>query len=136
MDEIPAWLDSLVEFVADCMEVHNASGPLGMRCGQEGDHWDVMVYLAPGELVGGAVDGSIVSPGFSLDVQRLSAAFDQLVGVHWQAQAFSPHDYEGQYISVEGVYEGHDVYLQILSEAPEDEHPGFKLNTVTGAIEP
>ena len=35
---------------------------------------------------------------------------------------------------IEGVYQGHDVYLTVLSEAPADEEPSLKLDT-TGKAE-
>ena len=36
---------------------------------------------------------------------------------------------EGPKISVEVVYHGHEVFIQVLAYAPEDEEPGMKLNT-------
>ena len=82
----------------------------------------------PAELVGGAEDGAVVFPGFSLDVQGLSTAFEELVGVCWQAQPLGPHGQEGPYLSFEGVYDGHDVWLRVLGEAPDDEEPGFAVS--------
>jgi hypothetical protein len=32
-------------------------------------------------------------------------------------------------LSVDGLYQGHEVYLQVLAYAPEDEEPGMKLET-------
>jgi hypothetical protein len=39
-----------------------------------------------------------------------------------------PHD-EGPRLVVEGVYQGRQVFLQVLAYAPEDEEPGMKLDT-------
>ncbi len=136
MSEAPAWVESLIDLVANCMEAHSEMGPLAFGWRQEEDHWDIMVYPTPGELMGGADDGALVSPGFSLDVQELSTAFEELVDVRWQAEAFGPHDQEGRHISIEGVYDGHHVYLQVLSDAPEDEEPGFKVDLAKGTKEP
>lgn len=127
MAEPPAWLESLIESVADCMEAHSALGPFGFRWGNEEDQWHIIVYPLPGELVGGAEDGSIVRPGFSLDVQELSAAFEELAGIAWEAGASGSEDHDGPFISFEGVYDGHGVFLQVLSEAPDDVEPGFKI---------
>ena len=128
MTEPPAWLESLVDAVAKCMAPHNVLGPLGYRWGEEAGAWEVVVYPTVAELVGGAEDGVIVFPGFSLDLRELSAAFEQVTAVHWQSHAFGPHDQAGPHVSIEGCYQGHQVSLQVWSEAPPDEGPGFKVD--------
>lgn len=125
MSKPPVCMESLIDIVANSMEPHNELGRLGYRWGNEDGFWEISVYPTPAELVGGAEDGAVVFPGFSLDVQELSTAFEELVDVHWRAQLFGPHDQEGQNLSLEGVYDGHDVWLLVLSEAPDDEEPGF-----------
>lgn len=128
MSEAPQWLTSLVDAVGNCMEVHCAAGPLAFRWGSEDDFWEVMVYCAPGEAVGGAEDGAVLVPGFSLDVSELMSIFEELRDSHWQSHSFGPHGHKGSHISIEGVFQGHHVYLQVLAEAPEDEKPGFKVD--------
>jgi hypothetical protein len=119
MSEAPQWLTSLIDAVGNCMEAHCATGPLAFRWGNEEDFWEVRVYCTPGEAVGGAEDGAILVPGFSLDLMGLTSIFEELTDRQWQAHSFGPHDQEGPHISVEGVYQGHHVYLQVLAEAPE-----------------
>lgn len=136
MSEAPAWMESLIDLVAGCMETHSEAGPLAFRWRQEEDQWHIMVYPTLGELIGGADDGALVFPGFSLDIQELTTAFEELVDVHWRAQALGSHDQEGRHVSIEGVYDGHQVYLQVLSDAPEDEEPGFKVDLTKGTREP
>jgi hypothetical protein len=128
MAEAPQWLVSLVDLVGNRMEPHSATGPLAFRWRQEGDFWEIAVYYTPGEVIGGAEDGAVVVPGFSLDVQELISAFEKVAGVCWRSHSFGPHDSLGPHISIEGVYQGHEVWLQILAEAPEDEEPGFKVD--------
>lgn len=128
-EQPPAWLVSLVELVANCLEAHNPMGPLGFLYGQEEDLWELIVYPTPVELMGGATDGAVVLPGFSLDLQALQSAFEQVDAVDWCAQAFGPHDLTGAHISLEGLYQGHQVWLQVLAEPPEDEEPGLRLDT-------
>jgi hypothetical protein len=132
MTDAPDWLISLVDSVADCMEAAAPSGPVGYRwLNDDGEFWEVLVYSTPVQLVGGAVDGEIVYPLFSLDLQGLSSCFDEVVDFRWQAQDFGPHDLEGPHVSVEGVYRGRNVYLRVLSEPPEDEEPGMDLEVPT-----
>jgi hypothetical protein len=121
-------MESLVDKVSECMEPHNVMGPLGYRWQEEDQFWTISVYPLPVELVGGDVDGEIVSPGFSLDLQELMSAFKELEDFHWCAHAFSPYDLDGPHISFEGMYQGHHIYLEILSDAPEDEEPGLELD--------
>ncbi len=128
MSEAPQWLTSLVDGVGNCMEAHCAAGSLAFRWGSEDDFWEVTVYCTPGEAVGGAEDGAVLVSGFSLDLLELTSLFEELTDSHWQAHSFGPHDHTGPHISVEGMYRGHHVYLQVLVEAPENEEPGFKVD--------
>ena len=123
----PAWMESIIDVVANCMEPHGELA-LGYRWRNEDDYWEIWVYPTPAELVGGAADGTVVSPGFSLDVQGVSTSFEELEAVQWRAQPFGPHDQDGEHLSFEGVYDGHDVWLLVLSQAPDDEEPGFRVD--------
>ena len=127
MSEAPQWLTSLVDAVGNCMEVHCPAGPLAFRWGNEDVFGEVMVYYAPGEAVGGAEDGTVLVPGFSLDLMELISIFEELTDSHWQSHSFGPDDQEGPHISIEGVYQGHHVYVRVLAEALQDE-PGFKVD--------
>jgi hypothetical protein len=49
-----------------------------------------------------------------------------VVALAWNALGLN--DPEGPHISVEGVFEGREVYLQVLAYAPEGEEPGLKLD--------
>src|SRR2546427_4159304 len=73
MPRVPKWLKSLVDEVGANIEAHDPSGPLTFLYGEDAGTWEVTVYLTPVELVGGAVDGEIVSPGFSLDLDACAA---------------------------------------------------------------
>ena len=86
------------------------------------------MYCNAGEVVGGAQDGAVIVPGFSLDVRELMSAFEKLTDVHWCSQPFGPDDYRAPHISIEGIYQGHKAYPEVLAEAQEDEGPGFKVD--------
>jgi hypothetical protein len=55
----------------------------------------------------------------------LRNAFERVDELGWNA--FGWPDGDGPFISIEGGYLGHDVYLRVLAEAPEGEEPGAKL---------
>ena len=124
-----AWMTELVEAVAGCMEVHSAAGPVGWRYHEEDDLVELVIYATPVELLGGEYDGTIVLPGFSLDVQALESLFERVTALLWRAQGLGPNDVAGPCLSVEGVYRGHPVWLRVLAEAPDDEEPGLELDT-------
>src|SRR4051812_35886654 len=107
MADVPEWLESLVGVVTDSMTAHAEPGPMGFRFRQEDDVWDVLIYPLPVELLGGAVDGEVVAPGFSLDVGQLRSAFERLDELHWNAHGLGMQDGEGPYLSFEGRVYGH-----------------------------
>ena len=39
-----------------------------------------------------------------------------------------PYDPAGPCVSIEGLYQGHDVWLRFLAEPPADEEPGLRLS--------
>ena len=104
-------------------------GPLEYGYRLEEDIVELIVYPTPVELVGGAVDGAVVVPGFSLDLQMLPAAFERVDALHWQAHSMGSYDLEGPHLSLEGIYQGHHVWLRVLSEPPEEAEPGLRLDT-------
>ena len=118
-----AWLSALVEEVAAYLEAHSALGGLGWRYQDGEDLLELVVYPTSVQLVGGAEDGTIVMPGFSLDVLALSAVFERVTALSWQAHAWGPDDADGPHCSLEGTYHGHAVWLRVLAEAPADEEP-------------
>jgi hypothetical protein len=121
------WLALVHDAVSACVEAESPMGPLGLRYREEEGFWEIWVYPTPVELVGGRHDGEVVVPGFSLDLDQLRAAFDSVVAFGWNALGLN-HS-EGPHISVEGAYQGREVYLQVLAQPPEDEEPGMKFDT-------
>jgi hypothetical protein len=124
--EDDVWLNTLLGEVGGCMEADSAMGPLGLRYSEEEAFWEICIYPTPVELVGGRHDGEVVVPGFSLDLDQLRESFDSVVAFHWNALGLNYP--EGPHVSIEGVFQGREVYLQVLAYAPEGEEPGLKLD--------
>ena len=120
------WLYGLVRTVAECMTADSPMGPLGYRYKEDGDCLEVDIYPTPVELVGGAVDGEIVTSGVSLDVEKLRSTFEQIDSMTWYSLGLPCN--EGPRFAVEGTFQGRNVFVQILAYAPEDEEVGMKLN--------
>jgi len=120
------WLNLLDDAVSSCVEADSPMGPLGLRYWEEEGFWDIWVYPTPVELVGGAHDGTVVVPGFQLDLEQLRQEFDSITEFGWNSLGLNWP--EGPHVYVEGVFQGREVYLQVLAYAPEDEAPGLKLD--------
>lgn len=71
-----AWLGRLVDDIGGCMEAVSPMGPLGYCWNEEDGFWEIGIYPTPVELLGGAVDGEIVTPDFSIDMEELRKLFD------------------------------------------------------------
>jgi hypothetical protein len=125
----PAWLDALLERIAGATEALAPMESLGFHYHVDEDDtlWEVLVYPTPVKVVGGPESGTLLFPGFSLDLQALVAAFDTVVAVYWLSQGQGPVDPEGPAVTVEGTCQGHTVFLRVLAYAPDDEPPGMAL---------
>jgi len=129
-DEGTDWLDQLLAVVGACVEADSPMGPLGMRYREEEGFWDVWVYPTPVELVGGRHDGQIVVPGFTLDLEQLRTAFDSVAAIGWNSLGLNSD--EGPCVSIEGQFQGRDIFLRVLAQFPEGEEQGLKLDTTRG----
>lgn len=131
MSETPAWLEKLVNLVVDGMEPHTVIGPVGYRYHQneEDGVWEVMVYLTPIELADGRDDGTVVTPGFYLDLRQLQDAFEDVDYLYWHVHGLGSTDLDRPSVALEGHCQGHRVYLQVLAYAPDDEPPTLTLDT-------
>jgi hypothetical protein len=123
--EVPPWLDALVDAVGVSLTPESLMGPLGFAYREEDGFCEIDVYPTPVELVGGAEDGAVVSPAFSLDLEQLRAAFARVDDLGWNALGWA--DGGGPFIWVEGAYQGHELFLRVLAHAPEGEEPGAKV---------
>jgi len=120
------WLGELLDTVAACVAADSPMGPLGLRYREEEGFWEIWIYPTPVELVGGRHDGEVVVPGFSLDLEQLRGEFDSIAALGWNSLGLNLP--EGPYIFAEGLFQGHEVYLQVLAYAPEGEEPGLKVD--------
>jgi hypothetical protein len=125
----PDWLEELVATVGDCLMAHSLMGPLGWYAYEEDGMTELVIYPKTVIFVGGALDGELGVPGFSFDVQTVLKAFEQVDAVQWNSQGMGPHDEEGAHLSIEGIYQGHEVWVRVLAEPPEDEEPGLEIDT-------
>jgi hypothetical protein len=122
----PAWLEKFIGIITNCIEAHGLIGPLRWYYLEEEEYAELEVYPTLVEILGGELDGKLILAGFSLDVTTLLAAFSRVDAIRWSSQGIA--DDEGAHLSIEGIYEGHDIWLRILADPPEDEEPGMQMD--------
>ena len=113
----PAWMETLVEVISACVEAQSPMGPLGSRDLAQGDPCELMVYPTPVELVGGAEDGAVVLPGFSLDLHVLLAHCDRVEACRWAPYGLGASNPDGPRVAIERLSQGHDVRRRVATAA-------------------
>jgi hypothetical protein len=122
-------MEPLVEAAAASVTVHGPVGELGLRYRELEKLWDLLLYPLPVEMVGGAHDGGLAAPGFSVDLGKLLAAFARVDALGWDALGTQPeHSDDGPCISVQGEFGGQKVWLRVLAYAPADVAPAAKVD--------
>ena len=121
-DEDDDWLDELYAALVGCVAADSPMGPMGLRSWEEEGFWEVWVYPMPVELVGGRHDGAVVVSGFSFDLQQLREVFESVAAFGWNALGLNWP--QGPHVYVEGIFQGREVYVQVLAYAPRMKNPG------------
>jgi hypothetical protein len=134
----PRWLDRLANAAAAELltldvttDVTASTGlaatslaPIGCHFHLADEGWEVALFVSTTEIVGGPQDGETTASPFAVDVERLRDLFDAVQAIHWQAQPFGEDDELGAHLAIEGILEGHEVTLRILSAPPARFEPG------------
>jgi hypothetical protein len=112
------WVRHLLEAVGHCWEWQSPAQRIAAQVRPPEDRddcWEVWVYPAVQEIVGGPQDGQAVWGGFHFDVSRWLERFDaEQVGVC----TGTPHD--PPELVLEGRFRGRAVLLHVCLEPPEE----------------
>jgi hypothetical protein len=127
--QAPDWLPEFVDQIALLFEPLVDVGRVGFECMPAEGRWDVAMYLGNTELVGGRDDGQVRGVAFQFDLAKLSAVFDRVDSMVWNA--YPPGTPEGETgqpssIALHGAYRENSVYLQIVAAPPVDTSPGLR----------
>lgn len=115
----PPWLQELANAVALQMQPWDEFPPLGCHYVEVEDQWEVTLFAAATELIGGRSDGARHPARFNANLAGISAIFSEVHRFEWQALPVATDDELGAHISLEGTYEGRAIWLRILSHAPK-----------------
>ena len=104
-------METVVEVISACVEVHRPMGPRGSRSLAPGAPGALLVSPTPVELVrGGAVEGAMVLPGCSLDLHVLLAHGDRVEACRWAPSGLGSSNPAGPRVAIERLSQGHDVW--------------------------
>ena len=115
------WIEQLVSEVAAQMKSLDGELPLNCHVFQDGDgggEWEVTVFGEP-QSFGGRLKGLTFDARYSIDVLGLVTIFDVIESCTWQTASIDGTDELGPHVAVCGVFQGHRVWLRVLSRAPE-----------------
>ena len=132
-----SWITDLARIVLDEVLPIDPLAPIGCHhfLNEETGQYEVTLFAAKTEIVGGADDGRQEDSRFCLDLNGIFKLFESVVDFHWQTSAAHEEDDLGAHISIEGIYEGHSVWLRILASAPAQFDHGRTANVHTQQIE-
>lgn len=133
----PAGIQTLVDFIAQQLSPVESLPPLGAHYfrDEEAPRWEVTLFPAATEQVGGKHDGLIVPARFVGRFHGLFRLFGSTAWLYWQPTSLGPDDPLGAHIAVEGSWCGEPILLRILAQAPAGFPVGRRLNGLTGEIE-
>ena len=123
----PDWLATLANEVAALIEPIGNMGPIGCHHHLGPAGWEITVFAATTEVVGGPHDGRIFASKFEVDLQALIGVFSSVTAMRWQAQGLGGEDELGAHLSIEGLYGGEPVNVRIPAVAPDRFEPGRKM---------
>jgi hypothetical protein len=135
----PEWVSTLAAAIAEYLVAASIPAPMGahvQKASDEagGDVWEVSLFYGKTEIVGGPRDGKKTDTPFWLDLAGLSATFDRVDGLSWQAAPLGPNDDLGPHVAIEGEYLGNRVRVRILAAAPSQFPPARSADTLHGTF--
>lgn len=118
MTNPPTWLAEFADQVTSLLLPVDVLAPLGCHVFQYGDIWEVTLFAAKTEVIGGPRDGEQRPSRFHLDLGGLTQLFTSVTSFHWQAHSLGKNDDLGAHVAIEGDVAGNHVWLRIPSHAP------------------
>ena len=115
------WLTRLVSEVSKFMLCLDGNAPVQCHLyhnEDDRDEWEITVFGEPNRF-GGRLAKHSIDRCFSVDVLGVVMLFEDVESCQWQTSNIDASDELGPHLSVCGRFEGHQVWLRVLSRAPE-----------------
>ena len=123
----PEWLATLANEVAAQIEPLGTMGPIGCHYHSGPAGWEITVFTALTEVVGGPHDGRVFGSRFEVDLKALVNIFSDVTAIRWQSESLGKQDELGAHLSIEGRYGEEPVCVRIPAVSPERFEPGRKM---------
>lgn len=135
----PQWLGELATLATQAFHSQSQLAPVGCHFHKndevEPTEWEVTLFVSSTEVYGGARDGQCAFSHFMVDLRDLMAAFDVVESCYWQAQTMTDDDQLGPHVGVEGLFQGHSVWLRITAQPPSEFEPGRVFDQATNELQ-
>jgi hypothetical protein len=118
MPSPPEWLQELADAAALQMIPADVLAPIGCHFGFADETWEISLFAAATQIVGGKHDGVLRPSRFHFDLQAVSKLFSEIHHVTWQALPLATDDELGSHVAITGAYREHPVTLRVLARAP------------------
>lgn len=120
----PEWLAGLANQLASRIDPVDQSAAVSCHFADGGeDGWEVTLFLAAREQIGGPRDGQRLFSRFLFELASTTELFDRVDQFYWQPVAIGPADEVGPHVAIEGEYDGRRVWVRILAQ------PGERFDT-------
>ncbi len=135
----PKWLGALATLAAQAFHSQSPLAPVGCHFHKNDEvapaQWEVTLFVSSTEVYGGARDGQCVFSCFMIDLRDLMEAFDVVESCYWQAQTLTDDDQLGPHVGVEGLFQGHSVWLRITAQPPSEFESGRVFDQATNELQ-
>ncbi len=119
MPSPPEWLQQLADAAALQMIPADMMAPVGCHFCLVDEIWEISLFAANTQIVGGKQDGVLRPSRFQVDLQAVTKLFSAVHHLAWQPLPLAADDELGAHVAIDGLYAGHSVSLRILSRAPK-----------------
>ena len=135
----PCWLGRLANLGARAFHSTDRLAPVGCHFHRHDEsdtpEWEITLFVSSTEVYGGELDGQRAVSRFMLDMRELMEAFDVIESCYWQAQTMADDDELGPHVGVEGLFEGHAVWLRITAEPPSQFQSGRMVDLCANELQ-
>ena len=135
----PSWIGELARLAVRSFHAPSDIAPVGCHIHQNDEsepiQWEVTLFVSSTEVYGGSLDGQRRFSPFMVDLTELMLALDVVESCYWQAQAMAKNDQIGPHVGVEGLFQGHSVWLRITAQPPNQFDPGRVFDVVAAELQ-
>jgi hypothetical protein len=135
---LPPSLTNFIDEVCQLYEPFQGVARAGYECLYGDDRWEIAVFLGETEAIGGPLDGELHPVSFRFDVRALTALFDEVHSLSWNAiptaSQWEPNGQFETFLTIEGIARDQRISLQVHALPPDSAGPGMRRH-VDGRLE-